>query len=538
MCYGFAMHMKAHPKRYQVIFLSVLLVVTIVRMWLATTLPLSGDESYHWEWSRHPAWGYYDHPGLTAYLIRSSTTLFGRSNELSVRFPAIMLLAGTSLIAYLFAGFLVRQRNGGDTNAAAAGLLAGSLIIFMPTFAGMSVYMSTDPPVIFFWAASLYLLARSFYSGNWHWWILAGIAVGLAMLSKFLAFPIVLATFIFALISPQDRKWLSRPQPYVAGICALITFSPVILWNAQNEWATFMFNFSYRQKEAGIALWHIPEYIAGQALLVLTPGIFIYALIAMRRMLARWRIEKDRLALLLLLSSVVPLAYFFYISFTRQVGLHWPVAGWFGAVVFLASDWFTTDDARPATLSSSKKASIICCVLMTVTIHAAALTPHSWVDALCRRAGVEGYEGLLRLSGERYGWKTMGNRVVEISAEMQADENASANGVFVICSQYGVASNIAFYTPGQITTHLWSRRRIHGENYRFWDDFSELKGKDALFVVKRQKNIDFALPILKRHFAVIGEPESVPIFVDGSEVRSFIALRCYQFDGITPEFDI
>ncbi|MBD5632897.1 MAG: hypothetical protein IAI49_00335, partial [Candidatus Eremiobacteraeota bacterium] len=48
---------------------AVVLFVILVRGVVAFTLPLTGDEAYYWEWSRHLAWGYVDHPPAVAATI-------------------------------------------------------------------------------------------------------------------------------------------------------------------------------------------------------------------------------------------------------------------------------------------------------------------------------------------------------------------------------------------------------------------------------------------------------------------------------------
>src|SRR5437667_55816 len=40
-------------------------------------IPLSGDEAYYWESSRHPDWSYSDMPPLVIVLLGLSTRLFG-----------------------------------------------------------------------------------------------------------------------------------------------------------------------------------------------------------------------------------------------------------------------------------------------------------------------------------------------------------------------------------------------------------------------------------------------------------------------------
>ena len=58
-------------------WLLALLALTILRLTLATTIPLAPDEAYYWLWSRHLQPGYYDHPPMVALFIRAGTLLAG-----------------------------------------------------------------------------------------------------------------------------------------------------------------------------------------------------------------------------------------------------------------------------------------------------------------------------------------------------------------------------------------------------------------------------------------------------------------------------
>src|SRR5437870_1930846 len=49
---------------------------------------------------------------------------------------------------------------------------------------------------------------------------------------------------LFLLSSRAHRQWLCRPGPWLALLVALLVFSPVIVWNAQHQWASFIFQSS------------------------------------------------------------------------------------------------------------------------------------------------------------------------------------------------------------------------------------------------------------------------------------------------------
>ena len=71
--------------------------------------------------------------------------------------------------------------------------------------------------------------------------MLAGLFAGLAMLSKYHGALLFAGAGLFVLLSPRQRFWLATPWPYLAGLVALAVFSPVLIWNAQHHWVSFLF---------------------------------------------------------------------------------------------------------------------------------------------------------------------------------------------------------------------------------------------------------------------------------------------------------
>ena len=75
--------------------LAAVAVLIVLRGVLSAFLPLSFDEAYYWMWSKHLAWGYYDHPPMVAFMIRAGTMLFG-DTSFGVRAGALLLSAAGS----------------------------------------------------------------------------------------------------------------------------------------------------------------------------------------------------------------------------------------------------------------------------------------------------------------------------------------------------------------------------------------------------------------------------------------------------------
>ncbi|HSL72445.1 MAG TPA: hypothetical protein VK864_19510, partial [Longimicrobiales bacterium] len=49
------------------------------------------------------------------------------------------------------------------------------------------------------------------------------------------------AAFVFVLLDKPSRSWLARREPHIAVAIALALFAPVILWNYEHGWASFLF---------------------------------------------------------------------------------------------------------------------------------------------------------------------------------------------------------------------------------------------------------------------------------------------------------
>jgi hypothetical protein len=519
-------------RRWRLAFWLLLAVVTLLRVWFAGTLPLSGDEAYHWEWARRPAFGYYDHPPLTAWLIALSTRAFG-DTETAVRLPAALLLALAALAVQALARDLAAGRGARAAAAERAGCIGGLLILAAPLHAAFGVYMSTDPPLIGFWALALLGVVRAARGGRPRDWLLAGAALGLALNAKFLAAFLGVGLGAACLLHADGRRLLRRPQPYGAAGVAALLWAPFVWWNAQHDWATFRFNFVTRQGGTGWNPLHAPEFIAGQ-LLALSPVLCVLAASAVVWALRR-RKSLGLSAVLAAGSAAVPLLYLLCVSLRRQVGLHWTAGPWIGALALAACrDW------SGAALSRARRRAwtvgLILCAGLTLLLHGAVHLPPRILSGQWAYRGDPNRINIEK-HAERYGWPELGRVVEDLRDAMQAARPDGTPGVFVICDQYGLAAQVAFYSPNTITTHLWAPRRTHGEQYRFWDDFAALKGQDAVFVSKRERRAREAGGMLRAHFEHVGRPEAVPIVVNGKTVRRFTVRRCTGFDGRTPAFN-
>src|SRR5207253_680122 len=103
---------------------------------------------------------------------------------------------------------------------------------------------------------------------------------GLGMDSKYTIALAALSAVAFAIFDKPSRRWLLHPASLAAALLSVLLFSPVIIWNARNGWASFVFQGPRRWGASRIFSTHT---LLLSIFLLLTPVGVIAAFFALRR---------------------------------------------------------------------------------------------------------------------------------------------------------------------------------------------------------------------------------------------------------------
>jgi dolichyl-phosphate-mannose-protein mannosyltransferase len=222
-----------NPNEARLVLNTVLIVLALValRLVAAAFTPITFDEAYYWMWSKHLAGGYYDHPPMVALVIRLGTLIAG-DTELGVRLVSILLALPMSWAVYETTWVLF----GGRRVAATATIFLN--VTLMAAVGTMIV--TPDAPLLVASSFVLLTLAKVLQTGRGAWWLAVGAAAGCALLSKYTALFFGPAILIWLVVVPKLRHWLISPWPYLGGLVAVLMFAPVILWNADHHWVSFI----------------------------------------------------------------------------------------------------------------------------------------------------------------------------------------------------------------------------------------------------------------------------------------------------------
>ena len=296
----------------------VIAAMTVMRVVYASLLELRTDEAYYWTWSKEQVLCFLDHPPMIAWFIRFGTSIFG-DTHLGVRFAGIVAMAVTQLLL----ADIVRRL----TRSLRAAMLAVLMMEAALYYGLLMAKVAPDTALIPFAMAMIWSLVRLHESGDARWWLACGVFAGLALLSKFTVVLLLPAVAAFALVPDWRARWLFSPYPWLAALIAIALFSPVLIWNAGHDWASFKFQLVRATATHELSLRTVGDYIGLQFGLV---GFVLLPVTLSGVVLSAWRGYRYREPVAILLSTavLVPFLYFFWKSLSLRVGDTWPMFMW------------------------------------------------------------------------------------------------------------------------------------------------------------------------------------------------------------------
>jgi membrane-associated phospholipid phosphatase len=291
-------------------------VLVIWRLWARqhAGVELFFDEAYYWGWAQNLDWGYYSKPPMVAWIIRLGTELFG-DTPAGIRAGAALLYPLTAGLVFLF----TRRLYAGDPQANNLALAAGLAFITLPVVGFGQWFMTTDAPLLFFGALSLWAYLRAYETNRWSDWILVGIALGLGALSKYTMVFFALGLGLHLLTLPDRWQRLTSPRLWLAGFLALAILAPNLAWNAAHQFASFKHTAEISHlDQAGLRPKELTAFISAQFGL-LGPVLMLSLILALLSP-ATWRDARLRL----LACFVAPaLVFFCGLALTTRAFANW-----------------------------------------------------------------------------------------------------------------------------------------------------------------------------------------------------------------------
>ncbi len=476
---------------------ALIVTITLLRLLLAASLPLLPQEAYYWSWSRALDWSYFDHPPLAAYAIAASTALVGQA-VFGIKLAAVGWSLGWNL---LWARLVLDMFDDRRLAFWSLAVLNGCLL-----YLGMGVTATPDGPLLFGWIGTIWAVWRASVSGRTRWWLAAGAFAGLAMLGKYAAVLLLPVVLLYLALSPRQRHWLRRPQPYLAVLIAIVLFTPVLVWNAEHGWASFAFQGSHRIGQMGRFKPHFFAVLVGTQLLLVTPYLLAMCLSALRQGVMAWRARAmDDRTLLLWLSAAVPMVLFTLVSFRSHAKPNWLAPAYWSLIILGMRSLLAGGMPRWRVGLASSAAGALLALLVWL---APPLPPLRGVDSWS-------------------GWYEAAQRVAEEQRALQAAGQSS----FVFSPNYKISSLLRFYLPGQPRTYAQDVYGARALQFSYGPEPDDLRGATGLLVLSDQSQSELDLARLKPWFDAVTPVAVVESRSFGRTVRRIEIYRCSGYVG-------
>ena len=214
--------------------IALIAAMTALRVIYASLIDLRTDEAYYWTWSKENVLSFLDHPPMIAWFIRFGTAIFGDTN-FGVRFAGIVAMLVTQL---LLADIVRRVTH--DIRAVVLAVLMPEAALY---YGLLMAKVSPDVALIPFAVAMLWALVRLWRERR------CALVAGRGRIRR---------TGAVVEIHRRDAvaggagvhagaglalALAAQPYPWLAALIAVVLFLPVLIWNAEHDWASFRFQF-------------------------------------------------------------------------------------------------------------------------------------------------------------------------------------------------------------------------------------------------------------------------------------------------------
>jgi len=502
-----------NSRKLRTALLILALISLIIRAFLAAFLEFGNDEVYYWTYALYPDLSHFDHPPMVGFLIQLTTLNLLFDGEFFIRLGSVLL--GTFNIWLVF--LIGKQIRDEITGYYAALLYTASIYAFIIT----GVFILPDTPQMTFWLLGVYFLLGSVVQAvnrkTKNMLLLAGLWIGLALLSKYTAVFLLPGAFLFVLL--YNRRWLRVKELYISALIALVFFTPVVFWNFNNDFVSFYFQ-SDRVGifEAGLRGDLFLTELGGQ-MLYNNPVNFVLGIVAVIAFFRKKISMNPHFGNLILLVSLPLIFLFLFFSLFRHTLPHWTGPAW-TTIIFLTAAYIREIRLRkgrnglfPPVILSSLALTLIIILFGLLQIRGGIL----YADNSGRTQDL----GHKDVSLDMYGWHQLSQEFDSILEKENHIHNIDP-GSPVISHRWFPAANIDYYLAspnGLNVLGLGSLESLHKYAWITQDRGGFQSGMDAWYITVSRDFRDPG-PMYGPYFNEVELAYTIPITRRGKHVMN------------------
>jgi 4-amino-4-deoxy-L-arabinose transferase-like glycosyltransferase len=466
---------------------------TVTRLALIASIGVEIDGTYSAVIARQLSLSYLDHPPLHLWLIHAFVALLGES-AFAVHLPFVLLFMGTTWLMYRATALAFGAWAG--VWAAATLNLAGALGF---AYGFLAV---PDGPLFFFLLLAAFCLLHVVFDADapraTRWWLGAGAALGLAMLSKYSAALIGTGLVLFLLTTREGRRWLRRPAPWLAGALAFALLAPVVVWNMQHDWASFVFQGQRAAPSADGGVLPVLGSLAAQAAYLL-PWFFVgLAWVGLRALRAGPARPAQWFFACL---ALFPIVVFTLLNLFQRGLPHWPMPGWLMVVPLFGAMLAALGERARRWMRGLAWTGAVTGVLAAAAVVAEVHTGMAGAAVARTLPPTVNFRDPLF---DLLDWTVLRTEL--------ARRGATPDDRFIASAHWITAAKVGFGAGPERAAILLCSGEPH--HFPFMTDWAALAGRDG-FVMERADLIAGILPCLRTRFAALERLPDIVIVRDG-----------------------
>ncbi len=215
----------------------------IVHMIFAVNYGYFRDELYYIiSGTQHLSLGYVDFPPFIAY-VAALLNIISKDSLLSIH---IVSALNEALLVFV-AGMITRELGGGRR----AQLLAAVSTLLTFAFLAFGSLFTPDSFDSLWWSLLALLVIRILRRREPKLWTVAGLVIGLGLLTKLTIFFFVATLLLSFLAIPSARQYLRSKWIVLGGLLSIAFILPMTYWNSINGWPMVHFYLEFRGDVSG-----------------------------------------------------------------------------------------------------------------------------------------------------------------------------------------------------------------------------------------------------------------------------------------------
>jgi len=446
------------PRTWMVWAISINLFIGITRVLALRNSPLNllPDEAQYWSWSRHLDFGYFSKPPVIAWLISATTAVAG-NDEWGVRLAAPLMHAATGVMVAYIGRALFNER---------VGFFSALVYATLPGVIFSGLVISTDVPLLFFWALALLAIWQLYTQPSWRWAVVLGAAFGLGFLAKYAMAYILLGLLVFVVIGPRGPWRPAARFLALAVVVALAIIAPNLVWNASHGWATVGHTAANAHWGDGGGL-HLMEALSFAAAQF---GVFgPILLVALIVRLVLWRRDPPGTGERFLLAFAVPVLVLMVLqSGVSRAHANWAAVSYIAGTVLVVGWLERVRQPWPVRISLGLQ--LVVFLVFTMIFAGTIYYPPSWMSPKWAKT--------LDIFHQMRGWRALAHQV-----EQQL--NTAPNDISVAADDREVMAELDYYLRDRnFPLVIATGNGPPGNQYELEDPITAANGRHVLLIAR------------------------------------------------------